>query len=584
MLNQIEYIKELIDVASKRKKANLLIKNAKIINVFTESIEIGDIAIYKDRIAGIGNYNDADIIIEASDYFVSPSFIDSHMHIESTKLTPLELAKTILPLGTTSIICDPHEIANVCGIKGIEFLIKLSKNIPLEIYFLASSCVPASEYETNFSKLNSRMLKKLKKYNQLIGLAEVMNYPAVISGEKEILEKILTFKNQIIDGHCPNLKDENLNAYISAGIYSDHECSNINEALEKLSKGMYIMLRHGSAAKDLLNLLPLITDKTKSRILLCTDDKDPDDILNEGHINYSILLLTENKIPLPLAIKLATLNPSIFFGFKQKGAIAPGYFANLLIFKELNNIEYVIKDGKIIYCKNNFQINFFSTEYSQKIPNNLLKKVSNTINFKSLSIENIKVINKGKKIRVIEVKNGSIITDEIIIEPKVEDNFIIPDIERDLLKVIVIERHHKTGQFSIGFIRGFGIKKGAFASSIAHDSHNIVSVGTNDNDILNAIEHLKKIKGGIAISLDNRIIGDLPLIYAGLISNLSFKELYTKYKQLKKILKEEMSCALEDPFMTLSFITLPVIPYLKITDKGLFDVNKFNFVNIYADE
>ncbi|MFN3410767.1 MAG: adenine deaminase [Exilispira sp.] len=589
---EYQQTKNLIEVANRKRKADLLIRNANIVNVFTESIEINNIAIYKDKIAGIGNYNDAEYVINADGLFASPSFIDSHIHIESTKLIPYELSLALLPKGTTTIVCDPHEIANVSGLEGIEFLINSSKNLLLDIYFLAPGCVPATKFETNYQRLDIKKLKRLKKFSRIIGLAEVMNYPAVINGEKDIVEKLILFDSFIKDGHCPGLEKEELNAYICPKIYSDHECISPQEAYEKLSRGMYIMLRNGSASKDIEKLLPVINDKTKNRILLCTDDKDPDDIINEGHINHCISILLKNNISLPVAIKMATLNPSIYFNFKGKGAIAPGYFADIVLFENMNSIKYVIKNGKIIYEKGILKEDLFSEKLNKNnslsYKNNkrkivLSKKITDSINIKINSDNILKIKNLDKNIRVINVRDNSIVTDEIIINPRVEDDYIVQDIENDILKIAVIERHHKSGNYSIGFIKGFGLKRGAIASSISHDSHNIISIGTNDHDMLLAIKHLKKIKGGIAIALNGSIIADLPLLYSGLISDLSLKEVSEKYNFLKKTVKEINGSMLDDTFMTLSFMSLPVIPKLKITDKGIFDVDKFNFVSLYVD-
>ncbi len=577
--NEYLKLKNLILVANKERKADLLIKNANIVNVFNESIEKMDIAISEDKIAGVGDYSDGNIIIDAKDLYVSPSFIDSHIHIESTKSTPYELAKALIPLGTGSIVADPHEIANVVGIKGIEFLIDYSKSLPLDIYFLAPSCVPATTFETNFKILDYKKLLKLKKYPSVLGLAEVMNYPGILSLDKDLFYKILSFKDKIIDGHCPKLTKEQLNSYIVSGIYSDHECTTEEESIEKLSKGMFIMIREGSVTKDLLNLLSIINDKTKNRILLCTDDKDPDDIISNGHINHSISLLVDSGIPLPTAIKLATINPANFFGFKQKGGIAPGYFADLVIFENLKSIKYFIKNGKIIY-----ENGFLNEKYFvNKINKSKYQKIENTIHIKKTDDKIFKIKDFNKKIRVIGLKKDSVITDEIQIEPTVKDGLIVSDKDKDIIKIAVFERHHNTGNAALGFISGLKLKSGAFASSIAHDSHNIVVVGENDLDMLNALNHLKKIKGGIAISKDNRIIADLPLPYAGLISNLNITDLAKKMKELRIIAKDVNQIEVDDPFMLVSFMTLAVIPYLKITDKGLFDVKNFKFVSLYID-
>ncbi len=582
-------LKNLIDVASKRKEADLIIKNCKIINVFNESIEKGNIAISGKWIAGVGSYKEAIKSIDANDSFVCPGFIDSHMHIESTKLLPHQLSDALIPLGTTSVIVDPHEIANVSGIKGIKFLMNSSKNLNLDIFFMASSCVPATNFETNYKRLNHKNLLKLKKYENLLGLAEVMNYPAVINKDEKILNKIISFSDMIIDGHCPSLKGDLLNAYIGSGIYSDHECTTEEEANEKLAKGMYILIREGSVAKDLKNLVKIISEKTKNRILLCTDDIEPDDIMNLGHINNLISMLISEGVNLCLAIKLATLNPAIFFNLKRRGGIAPGYLSDLVIFEDLKSIKTVIKNGKIVYTREstslqNHKIYENNLNKSDTINN---KKMSNfmlnSIKIKKIDLKSFKVKDCGKEIRVISLKKDTIITDQIIVNPRVINGWIESDIENDIIKIAVFERHHKTGNFTIGFINGLNLKRGAFATSIAHDSHNIVIVGENDLDMFTALNFIKKIKGGIVLASNGKIIDYLCLPYSGLISNMPLNDVAKKLVDLRKKARDLLGVKLEDPFMTISFMTLPVIPKIKITDKGLFDVDKFQFLKLFID-
>lgn len=574
-MKELQMLTEIIDVAKGIKEADLLIKNGRMVNVFNESVEVKDIAIKNGIVAGVGTYDKGSEIIDATDYYVSPSFIDSHMHIESTMLIPGELSKILATLGTTTVIADPHEIGNVAGIPGIQFMINASKNLPVDFYFLASSCVPATKFETSGASLYAEDLEILKSNSRVLGLAELMNFPSVISTDPETIEKIVTFRDGIIDGHSPGLSGNNLNAYLSAGVMADHECTTPEEANEKISKGMYIMIREGSVTRDLINLLPIINDKTKHRILLCTDDKHPEDLISEGHINYAIYLLVEKGISLPQAIRLATLNASTFFRFLRKGGIAPGYIADINIFSNLQKMNYVIKEGKIIAQNGSptFQIeNRFHDD-----------AVKNTINLKQVTFENLRLKKSGNKIRVISVREDSAVTDELIIEPKVENGNVVSDIERDLIKIGVFERHHASGQYAIGFIHGLGLKQGAFATSVAHDSHNIIVAGENDNDMLLTIAQLEAMGGGIAIAKNRRIIGTLPLPYGGLMTNKTVYEVAKILNELHIIVKEENGVTVKDPFMTLAFMALAVIPSLKLTDKGLVDVNKFSIVDLFAE-
>ncbi len=601
---KIQFLKDLIRVAKSELQADLIIKNARIVNVLNECIEDGDIAIYKDRIAGIGRYDNAKSIIDAQKSFVTPSLIDSHMHIESTMLIPYELSKALIPEGTTVIIADPHEIANVCGINGIKFLIKNSENLTLDFYFMASSCVPATDFETSGGILDARVLKKLVKERKILGLAEVMNYPDVISGNPQILSKLSLFENKKIDGHCPDLSGKDLNAYISSGIEADHECSNIKEAYEKLSKGMYIMIREGSVTKDLLNLVDLITEKTKHRILLCTDDKHPDDIISHGHINNSINLLINRGISLPVAIRLATLNPAIFFNLKNKGAVAPGFSADLLIFNDITNIKCVIKGGKIVYKneKNEDSIDILDENINSdnniskkkyninkcKSKENILqndkfeKKVLNTIHLARFNIKDFQVRAYSDKIRVIGCKDKSVLTENLIIEPLIENDYLKSDIKNDIIKISVFERHHKTGIHSNGFIHGIGLKNGAIATSISHDSHNIIIIGENDEDMLVALRQIEIIGGGIVLAKNGKALDYIKLPYAGLMSDKPIAYVARKMEELLKIAKDEIKVRLDDPFMTLSFMSLAVIPELKIVDRGLVDVNEFKLVDLFV--
>ena len=575
MLLDRKALSNVIDVARRRKAADIIIKNAKIINVFNETVEEGNIAVSGGLIAGIGAYEEGDTIYNVDGAFVSPGFIDSHMHIESTMLIPTEFAKAVVPLGTTTAIVDPHEIANVAGIPGIQFMLNASKNLPIDIYFMLSSCVPATNLETSGATLYAEDLAFLKNSDKVLGLAEVMNYPGVINKDPELLDKIVLFRDSVIDGHSPTLTGYDLNAYLSAGILADHECTTKEEALEKLSKGMWIMMREGSVTRDVLNLLPILNDKTKHRLLICTDDKHPEDLINEGHVNFAIRLLVENGIPLPVAVRLATLNPALFFGFRRKGGVAPGYAADLVVFDTLKKIDLVFKDG-VLVSKDSTPL--FDVEEPVHVD-----AVKNTINLKQVTFEKLRVLPRGKKIRVIGLTKNSVVTDELIFEPKVLDGVLVSDTERDIIKIAVFERHKATGKVAVGFIHGLGLKSGAFATSIAHDSHNIIVAGENDKDMLLAISQLESTGGGIALAKNGAVLDYLALPYGGLMTNNSVYEVAEVLERLHKVAHNELGITYPDPFMALSFMHLAVIPKLKITDSGLVDVDKFEFVDLFVE-
>ncbi len=572
----VNSLSEIIDVAKGKKLADLLLKNGKLVNVFNEEIEEKDVLIHNGIIAGVGKYVSAREIINVNGSFISPSFIDSHVHIESSMLIPPEFAKSVIPLGTTTIVADPHEIANVAGIPGIQFMISSSRDLSLDVYFMLSSCVPATSLETSGAHLYAEDLLILKNNERILGLAELMNYPGVLSREKEVLEKVVMFQDKIIDGHSPGLSGNNLSAYLSAGVMADHECTTPEEASEKLAKGMWIMMREGSLTRDVLRLLPILNEKTKHRIMLCTDDKHPEDLVDEGDINYAISLLVDNGISLSLAIRLATLNPSLFFGFKHKGGIAPGYTADIVVFKDLKDIKMVFKNG-ILVAKNGKPLFEVSTPSHDDA-------VKSTINLKQVTFEKLAIPNHKGKIRVIVIKPFSVVTDELICEPKTYNDFVVSDTGRDLIKVAVFESHRATGRVATGFIHGLQLKAGAFATSIAHDSHNIIVAGENDKDMLLAVTQIEAMGGGIAVTKNGKVLGSLALPYGGLMTNKDVHEVASTLLELHKIAREENYILAGDPFMTLAFMSLPVIPKLKITDMGIVDVDKFSFVPLFVEE
>ncbi len=567
-------IKDLIDVAVGKIPPDLILKNGKVINTFTCEIEHVDVAIHSGIIAGLGSYDGPRVIDVAGDYLM-PGFIDAHIHLESSMLSPIEFARAVIPLGTTAVMADPHEIANVLGKKGIEFILDTGERIPLDIFILLPSCVPSTDMETSGSVLDCEAIKEFKTRDRVLGLAEVMNFPGVISGSEECLAKLKAFEGDIIDGHSPLLSGKGLNAYILAGPGSDHECTLPEEAVEKLRRGMYIMIREGSQAKNLKTFLPLISPLTARRFLLVTDDLHPDDLQYKGHINNLLDMAIENKIDPLMAIQMVTLNPARYFGLKRKGAIAPGYHADILQVSSLKPVivRAVFKNGRRIFSEGKINYQFPSIPKSNDLsPMNIA-----AYNVDSFKIKDI----PGKQIRVIDIIKNQIITEAKVLQPKIKDGLLVSDIERDILKIAVVERHKATGNIGLGFISGFGLKKGAIGSSIAHDSHNILAVGTEDKEIFRVVKEIEKMKGGAVAVINDTVVQRLPLPIAGLMSYQPLNDVAAAWERLERG-AQEMGCTLIHPFMTLSFMALPVIPKLKITDKGLIDVEEFKKIGLFV--
>ncbi len=564
---------ERIDSALGKIKSTLVIKNVNILNFFTGKIDKEkDVAIYKDTIVGVGKDYHGDEEIDGSGKYLSPGFIDAHVHIESSMVSVGEYAKAVVNRGTTSVVADPHEIANVLGLDGIRYMLYTSKYAPINVFLMAPSCVPATSFETSGATLRAFDLHPLFSEKWVLGLGEMMNFPGVINKDPIVLDKISIASGKIIDGHAPALSGKELNAYIGAGIYSDHETTTPKEALEKLSKGMYIMIREGTATKDLEALIPIINEFNHTRIMFCTDDRHPHDIINQGHIDYMIKRAIARGVDPMIAYKIASYSASRYFGLKNLGGIAPGYQADLVLLDNIEEVKIhtVIKSGKKVIDNNKFIY-----ETPVKIPYDLRASV----NIRWLSTDDFKVkVHPNDKVRIIDIVPNQIITKEIIDTPKTENGIVVSDIDRDYLIIAVVERHHASDNLGIGLIHGIGLKKGAIASSVAHDSHNIIAVGTNFDDILKAIIRVKSRQGGFSIAVNNEIVGNLPLPLAGLMTDIPIEEADKKLQELLKITRE-LGSPLKDPFMQMGFMALPVVPKLKITDKGLFDVEKFNFTS-----
>jgi len=566
---------KIIQASRGEERADLLLKNGKIINVFSGEIYTTDVAIYQETIVGLGEGYNAVKEIDISNCYLSPGFIDGHIHLESSMVKVSEFARTVVPMGTTSVIIDPHEIANVLGLEGIRYMMESSKYNPLNIFMMLPSCVPASSLGTSGANLNVNDLFPLLDEKWVLGLGEMMNFPGVLNQIPEVLDKIVVCSKKCIDGHAPNLSGKDLCAYISAQIRSDHECTTVEEAKEKLRLGMYIMLREGSVTRNLIDLLPLINADNSRRCFFCCDDRHPKDLIEEGHVNYIIKTAIKNGIDPVTAIRMATLNTTEYFRLKNLGAIAPGYIADLVVFDNF-------KDFNILKVFNNGKIVAENGELLELSPKPLEVAIRGSINIKWLYPEDFKIPVKGDKCRVIKITPGQIITEEIIVVPKTEDGFVVADTKRDILKIAVIERHHASKKVSIGLVKGIGLNKGAIGSSVAHDSHNIIIVGTNDKDMLNVGAAISKMGGGLAISVDEKIIDFLPLPIAGLMSDRPLLDVKKNLDSIYKTAKD-LGVTVDNPFMSIAFLSLEVAPNIKITNKGLIDVNNSKIVDLFVD-
>ena len=563
----------IINVARGFEKADLVIKNANIVNVLSEEIHKADIAIKDGIIAGIGENYSGEKEIDIQGAYVTPSFIDGHVHLESTMMLPSEFAKVALPAGTTTVIIDPHEISNVLGLHGISFMHEAVKNLPLDVYTMLPSCVPATPFETSGFDLNSYDLSLLIDKPWVLGLAEMMNFPGVLNQDNNVMAKLELAKSRgkCIDGHAPYLHGKDLCAYIASGVKSDHECTTPDEAVEKLRLGMYVMVREGTAAKDLDALMPVLKTCNTRKCIFVTDDRHPADL--KEHINGMVRRAVEAGVDPVKAIQIASLNTAEYFGLKNLGAIAPGYKADLLILPDLKTFkpDLVIKNG-VVAAENGKLI--------AELPENEALAVRNSVNVRWITPEDFRIEANGSKVTALEVIPHQLITKSVVSEVKIEDGNAVSNIDNDTLKICVIERHRATGNIGKGFVKGFNLKCGAIASTVAHDSHNMIVIGTNDADMYAAAVALIKCKGGKVVVKDGEVISELPLPIAGLMSDRNFDYVVNKCEELNKT-AHSIGCRIEDPFMTMGFLSLPVIPELKVTDKGGFDTNKFDFIDIF---
>ena len=562
---QLAAKQRIIAVAAGREKADLVLKNAKYLNVFSNEFLCGDIAVANGLIAGVGKY-DGKTEIDVSGKLVLPGFIDAHIHLESSMVTPAEFAKAVVAHGTTTVITDPHEITNVMGIDGVEYMIQASQNLPIDVHFMMPSCVPATEIDESGAELDCKDIDLYLDNKKVLGLAEMMNYVGVINGDKNVLSKIVTSQahHKKIDGHAPELSGNDLNAYIAAGVYSDHECSTFENALEKLRKGQFIMIREGTAAHNLKALMPLLTQQYYSRCMFATDDKHPSDLLYGGHIDYIVKQALKNGADPIVALKTATHHAARYFLLNNKGAIASGYLADIVVVDNLEdfNVETVFKCGKLVF---DGEVKDFS---APTVDEKLAEKCFDTFHLDSVTPSTFKV---DGKLGLIGLVGGELLTRNLGTADKI-------DVENDILKIACIERHKGTNHIGVGYVKGYSLKSGAVATSVAHDSHNIITVGCNDDDIAVAVNAIKDSKGGIAVVENGKIKALLELPIAGLMSDEPLTTVNEKLENAKSSAYELGADKSIDPFMTLSFLSLPVIPSLRITTKGVFDAENWKML------
>ena len=571
---------KLIDVAAGRKKADLVLKNAKIVDVFQAKILIGDIAISDGYIAGIGGSYQG---VEERNYtgkYVAPGFIEAHIHIESSYVSPEEFSRVFIPRGTTTILADPHEIVNVAGLKGLDYMVNAAKNAKMDIRYMMPPCVPATNFETSGADLYADDMEDALKTGEVDGLAELMNFPGVINADDKMIDEILMAKKYgaRIDGHAPQVVGKDLNAYIAAGPANDHECSTLEEAEERLARGMYLLLREGSVTQDLRKLLPIVNTANSRRCLLSGDDVQAKTAINKGHLDNSIRICIDEGLNPITAIQMATLNPAEYCGLNDRGAIAPGRRADMVVFESLEDfaVEETYILGEKLSQGNKYlgEVNYYPID-----------SVESSMHVKDFTRKKLQLHLNSDKVRAIGVVPGEVLTTEehVTVRRDGDGNFVYND-QEDVTKIVVVERHHNTGNVNVNLLSGYGIKAGAIAISIGHDSHNIIATGTNDDDIFMAVNELIKQEGGAVVVKDEKVISRMELKIAGLMCNLPAEKMIAQQDALDEAVHEELGVPDNvNPVMTLSFMPLAVIPKLKITDKGLVDVEKNAFVSNELD-
>ncbi|MCK9243678.1 MAG: adenine deaminase [Candidatus Marinimicrobia bacterium] len=565
-------LEDLIRVAHGDKPADLLITNIKLVNLLSAEIYPTSVAVYAGKIAGFGEY-EAREVIDGQGNYLAAGLIEGHVHIESSMLTPREFAMAVVPHGTTTVIADPHEIINVMGMAGLQYMLAASENLPIDIYYMLSSCVPATHLENAGAVITAEEMQKWIGHPRILGIGEMMNFPGVIGCDPQVLRKIENSAGKVIDGHAPLVLGKDLSAYIAAGISSDHESTEFDEALEKLRKGLFVMIRECSAARNLEALLPIVNQLNAVNCGFVTDDPHPDFLMDSGHIDSIVRLALSKGCDPIMALQMASINTARHFGLRQNGAVAPGYDADLILFDDFENfkVRQVFKAGRKVAEDGQMLIT----------PAGFTETPKNSMHPAPLADDAFCVPARGREIWAIEIIPHQIITRKLRIATEIVDGLAVGAPDRDLLKIAVVERHHATGNIGLGFVKGMGLQHGAIASTVAHDSHNIVVVGTNDADMLIACQALVKMCGGKIVVANGQILAALPLPIAGLLSDQPLAQVRAAADRLNQTARE-LGCIPENPFMTLSFLSLPVIPELKLTDRGLVDVIKFDFIELFA--
>jgi adenine deaminase len=571
-------LETLIAAARGEEAVDLLLKNAQLVNVFSGEVHQADIAVYDGLVLGFGDYQ-ARQVVDLEGKFICPGFLDAHVHLESSMVQPAEFARAVVPHGTTAVACDPHEIANVLGLAGVRYILDASEGLPLQVYVMAPSCVPATHMETAGAELIAADIEELLAHERVIGLAEMMNFPGVLFRVPAVLDKIRIAANRPIDGHAPGLSGLDLNAYIAAGIRSDHECTDVEEAREKLRRGMHILIREGTTARNLHALLPLVTQANSRLCHFCTDDRHPDTLLGEGHIDDVVRKAIAWGLEPVTAIQMATINTAEYFRLWNVGAVAPGYRADLLVLDDLAaiHVAQVYAAGELVAEGGRF---FPARADMPHVP------IQRSVQVDAAALDFTVPAGQGwarmPMARVIGAIPEQVVTEDLRLEPTIVDGYAVSDPARDLLKIAVVERHRSTGNIGLGLVQGVGLKRGAIASSVAHDSHNIVVIGANDADMRAAVAAIAEMDGGQVAVADGQVQAACPLPIAGLMSDRPLEEVRDQVAALTDA-AHALGCTLPDPLMTMSFLALPVIPALKLTDKGLVDVNKFDFVPLFGE-
>lgn len=569
-------LKKRIEIASGRQPADIVIKNCNVVNVYSGAIIKQDIALSDDCIAGLGSYH-GHTEIDAEGLFALPGLIDSHIHVESSMVTPEEISRLLVPCGTSTIIADPHEIVNVCGSKGMEYMLEAAKDIALDIRYMLPSCVPATPFEHAGAAWGVQETKEWLQRKEVLGFGEYMNFVGVAGGKEADVEKLAgaAEAGKPIDGHCPNLTGKELNAYVTAGIHTDHECSTVEEMQDRLERGMYILMRQGSACHNLRTLIKGVTQQNSRRCLLCSDDRQPRTIFEEGHVNSLLRICVEEGLDPVTAIRMGTLNAAECYGLNDRGAIAPGLRGDIVLVKDLKEFEV-----KQVWLKG--QLTAQNGQYLPKVQRKSAEAVQDSMHVSNFSEERLKLHLKTPRVHVIDIIPGGVVTGHGKAEVALTaDGDFCYNPKEDIVKIAVVERHHATGNLAVGLLRGYGIKRGAIALSIAHDSHNVIAVGVSNEEIAFAVQSLLAQNGGIVLVKDRKVLAEMPLPIGGIMSDQSGEWVNERLTQIHETAFEELGVSHQvEPVMTLCFMALPVIPEVKITDMGLFDVTRFEFIEV----